>query len=94
MTGKPYQVGNVHKRVRNYLKRRPDRVQDFRAAVENICAGPFPQDNPIRIKHLVADLFCLNRYRLGQERIIYDVDTAARLVHLLDFGSRSDIYKD
>ncbi|OGO42144.1 MAG: hypothetical protein A2Z04_04605 [Chloroflexi bacterium RBG_16_57_9] len=60
--------------------------------MREICTGPYPQDNPRSIAHLKGQHLCNYRYRLGERRILYEIDETQRQIHVIDFGPRGDIY--
>lgn len=60
-------VRAIHARVGRYLKRQEKRVQHrFWEALEHICAGPFPADDPAHIAHLKGPFHCSYRYVLSK----------------------------
>jgi mRNA-degrading endonuclease RelE of RelBE toxin-antitoxin system len=88
----------VHRRVSRYLKRQEKRTQQaFWEALEHICRGPFPKDDPVHITHLKGPFHCSYRYALGKgkqsQRIKYDVDVVSREITVYDLGPRGDAYK-
>ena len=78
--------GDVRKRGR----------RDFEAvvgAVVEICQTPLSRRNP-RVKPLEGHGGRLWRYRVGDDwRLVYEPDRARRVVRLLHFGPRGDVYK-
>jgi mRNA interferase RelE/StbE len=50
-----------------------------------------PSEGP-NIKPLVGELQGLYRYRFSNMRLIYQIDQKAKLITLVYFGSRGDIY--
>ena len=52
---------------------------------QNLLSGP-------NIKPLVGELVGLYRYRFGNRRLIYQVNKKNKLIQLVYFGSRGDIY--
>ena len=62
-------------------------------AVVEICRAPLSRGNP-RVKPLEGHGGRLWRYRVGNDwRLVYEPDGARRVVRLLRFGSRGDVYK-
>lgn len=61
MTGpRPFTIQTIHARVARYLKRQEKRIQrEFGEALEHICAGPFPVDDPAHITHLMGHITAL-----------------------------------
>lgn len=93
-----FTVKAIHSRVGRYLKRLERRIQEgFWEALEHICAGPFPIDDPTHIAHLKGPFHCSYRYALSRGRrglrINYDVDPETREITVYDFGTRGDVYK-
>ena len=93
-----FTVETIHSRVARYLKRQEKRVQrQFWEALEHICDGPFPPDDPAHIAHLKGPFHCSYRYALrkGQRglRVKYDVDAETREITVYDLGPRGDVYK-
>ena len=69
--------------------------KDFRTivgAVVEICQSPLSRRNP-RTKPLEGHGGRLWRYRVGDDRLVYEPDGARRVVRLLRFGPRGDVYK-
>ena len=69
--------------------------RDFRAivrAVVEICQAPLSRRNP-RVKRLEGHGGLLWRYRVGEDRLVYEPVEARRVVRLLRFGSRGKVYK-
>ena len=88
----------IHPRVGRYLKRQEKRIQRrFWGALDQICEGPFPVDDPLHIAHLKGPFHCSYRYALSRGkrglRIKYDVDVEAREITVYDFGPRGDVYQ-
>ncbi|HET92258.1 MAG TPA: hypothetical protein ENN99_16190 [Chloroflexi bacterium] len=93
-----FTIKTVHSRVARYLKRCEKRVLvEFEGALEHICSGPFPSDDPVHITHLKGPFHCSYRYVLAKGkrglRILYDVDVEAREITVYEFGPRGDVYK-
>jgi len=94
----PFTLKTVHPRVGRYLKRQEKRVQRrFWEALDHLCQGPFPPDDPAHIAHLKGPFHCSYRYILskGQQglRLKYDVDVASREITVYDLGPRGEVYK-
>jgi mRNA-degrading endonuclease RelE of RelBE toxin-antitoxin system len=94
---RPFTIQTIHARVARYLKRQEKRLQrQFWEALEHICAGPFPVDDPAHITHLKGPYHCSYRYALSRGRrglrIKYDVDGEARTITVYDLGPRGDVY--
>ena len=88
----------IHPRVGRYLKRQEKRVQrEFWEALEHVCNGPFPVDDPVHIAHLKGPFHCSYRYVLSGGRrglrIKYDVVVEARQITVYDLGPRGDVYR-
>jgi mRNA-degrading endonuclease RelE of RelBE toxin-antitoxin system len=88
----------IHPRVGRYLKRQEKRVQrKFWEALEHICDGPFPVDDPVHVAHLKGPFHCSYRYALSRGRqglrIKYDVDAESRQITVYDFSPRGDAYR-
>jgi hypothetical protein len=50
-----FTIQTIHARVARYLKRQEKRIQrQFWEALEHLCAGPFPADDPAHITALTA----------------------------------------
>jgi len=93
-----FTVKAIHPRVGRYLKRQEKRVQQrFWQALEHICTGPFPVDDPTHIAHLKGPFHCSYRYALTRgkrgQRIKYDVDTETGEITVYDFGPRGEVYR-
>jgi mRNA-degrading endonuclease RelE of RelBE toxin-antitoxin system len=92
-----FTVQTIHRRVARYLKRQEKRIQrQFWEALEHLCAGPFPADDPAHITHLKGPYHCSYRYALSRGRrglrIKYDVNGEARTITVYDLGPRGDVY--
>ena len=62
-------------------------------AIVEICQAPVSRSNP-RVRPLEGHGGRLWRYRVGEDwRLVYEPDGARRVVRLLRFGPRGDIYK-
>lgn len=88
----------IHSRVGRYLKRQEERIQRrFWDALDHICEGPFPVDDPMHIAHLKGPFHCSYRYTLSKGkrglRIKYDVDVETREITVYDFGPRGEVYR-
>jgi len=93
-----FAVKAIHPRVGRYLKRQAKRAQRrFWEALEHICTGPFPADDPAHIAHLKGPFHCSYRYVLSKGkrglRIKYDVDVETREITVYDLGPRGDVYQ-
>jgi mRNA-degrading endonuclease RelE of RelBE toxin-antitoxin system len=92
-----FTVQTIHARVARYLKGQEKRIQrQFWEALEHLCVGPFPADDPAHIAHLKGPYHCSYRYALSRGRrglrIKYDVDGEARTIAIYDLGPRGDVY--
>jgi mRNA interferase RelE/StbE len=57
---------------------------------------PVLRNNPFfgpNIKRLKGELSSIYRYRIGNYRLFYSVDTEKRLVFILDLEQRKDAYR-
>ncbi len=93
-----FTIKAIHHRVGRYLKRQEKRVQrKFWEALEHLCEGPFPLDDPAHIAHLKGPFHCSYRYALTKgrqaRRIKYDVDVETGEITVYDFGSRGSVYR-
>jgi mRNA-degrading endonuclease RelE of RelBE toxin-antitoxin system len=93
-----FSIKTIHPRVGRYLKHQEKRVQrQFWEALEHICAGPFPMDDPAHVAHLKGPFHCSYRYALtgGRRglRIKYDVDVETHEIIVYDFGPRGEAYR-
>jgi mRNA-degrading endonuclease RelE of RelBE toxin-antitoxin system len=99
MTSKSrFVIRAIHPRVARYLKRQEEHTRDdFIEALEHLCEGPFPSDDPVHIAHLKGPLHCSYRYALARGkqglRIKYDVDVEARDITVFDLGPRGEAYR-
>lgn len=66
------------------MQRRLDRCFD------SLKVDPYHHPN---IKRLKGDWSGANRYRVGDYRVIYRVDTAAKLVKILIIANRREVYE-
>jgi mRNA-degrading endonuclease RelE of RelBE toxin-antitoxin system len=94
-----FAIKTIHARVGRYLKQQEKRVQHkFWEALEHICDGPFPADDPAHIAHLKGPFHCSYRYALVKGRrglrIKYDVDVERGEIAVYDLGPRGDVYKE
>jgi mRNA-degrading endonuclease RelE of RelBE toxin-antitoxin system len=72
------------------LARLPKKIA---AAVVEFMLGP-PVENPYRVGHeLQRELIGLWAARRGPYRLVYEIDDAAREVHVLRIDHRADIYR-
>ncbi len=53
---------------------------------------PLEEDSPGRIHHLRGRYECLRRYRMGNVRLIYEVDRDKREIRLLSLALRDKTY--
>ncbi len=93
-----FTIRAIHPRVGRYLKRQEKRVQrKFWEALDHICEGPFPLDDPAHIAHLKGPFHCSYRYALRKGkrglRIKYDVDVETCEITVYDFSPRGDVYR-
>jgi mRNA-degrading endonuclease RelE of RelBE toxin-antitoxin system len=93
-----FTIQAIHSRVGRYLKRQEERIQRrFWDALDHICEGPFPVDDPMHIAHLKGPFHCSYRYTLSKGkrglRIKYDVDVETREITVYDFGPRGEVYR-
>jgi mRNA-degrading endonuclease RelE of RelBE toxin-antitoxin system len=93
-----FTIKSVHSRVGRYLKRQEKQIQNqFWEALESLCNGPFPSDDPAHIAHLKGPFHCSYRYTLRKGkrglRIKYDVNMEAREITVYDLGPRGDAYR-
>ena len=93
-----FTVKAIHTRVARYLKRQEKRIRDrFWEALDHICVGPYPTDDPVHIAHLKGPFHCSYRYMLsgGKRglRIKYDVDAETREITVYDLGPRGEAYR-
>lgn len=93
-----FTVWTIHSRVARYLKRQEKHVQrQFWEALEHICDGPFPPDDPTHIAHLKGSFHCSYRYALKKGkrglRVKYDVDVETRKITVYDLGPRGEAYR-
>ena len=90
------EAGNVYKveitkTCRKQIERSPRHIQNaVEKAITKIAANPCSQTG---IKALTGEWDGFYRYRLGNYRIIYQVNNDIVTVILVAFGSRGDIYK-
>ena len=61
-------------------------------AVVDICRAPMSRRNP-GVSRLEGHGGRLWRYRVGEDRLVYEPDGARGVIRLLRFGSRGDVYK-
>jgi mRNA-degrading endonuclease RelE of RelBE toxin-antitoxin system len=93
----PFIIQTIHARLARYLKRQEKRIQrQFWEALDHLCAGFFPVDDPAHITHLKGPYHCSYRYALSRGRrglrIKYDVDGETRAITVYDLGPRGDVY--
>ena len=77
-----------------FLRRAPRKRQEVIAdAFDHLCnVSPFRHSNPTVIKPLKGKYKGLWRYRVGQIRIIYDVDKEKRTIRIVAIDNRGDVY--
>jgi len=86
----PYEVRFLGPARRAIAETLPETVA---AAVLEFCAGPLAS-NPNRVgKPLFGPLERCRGARRGTYRIVYRIDVAAHVVHILDIDHRADVYR-
>jgi mRNA interferase RelE/StbE len=76
--------------ARRAVQRLPEKAA---AAAIEFCFGPLA-DDPRRVgKPLTRELAGYHGARRGQYRVIYRIDDAAQVVHVLWLEHRSDVYR-
>jgi mRNA interferase RelE/StbE len=66
----------------------PDLKRAIRHALEALAT------NPERGDELRCELAGLRRYRVRRFRIVYEVDTSARVIRILAIGHRRNVYEE
>ena len=80
------------RKVESFIKRRDQATrQRINIAFEYI-TSPFHHENPTTIRQLRGGNIERYRYRIGNIRIIYRVDTENRRIRILQIDNRGDIY--
>jgi len=69
---------------RKYYQRALDRL--YPQLRENTFSGP-------NMKRLKGDLSAIYRYRVGDYRIFYTIDSEKGIIYLLDLDNRKDAYR-
>ncbi|RPJ82190.1 MAG: type II toxin-antitoxin system RelE/ParE family toxin [Deltaproteobacteria bacterium] len=85
-----YRIEFAKKAAKFYQKTDTATAQRLNRVLERLTEDPFNLPN---IKHLKGELAGSYRIRMGDIRIIYSVDQAARIVYIEVIGYRGDVYK-
>lgn len=89
----PFNIEKVARSAANYLKRLPRKEQQLIAqALNHLCNTPFDHPNPTVIKPLKGQYKGLWRYRLGNIRIIYEVDKEQHTIRIVSIDNRGNVY--
>jgi len=89
-----YEIVQVHARVSKFLKNRHELKRELPQHLDNLCKGPLPADDPGRISHLRGKFLCLCRYKVGDTRLLYEVDQNKHEIRLLDLNMRDKVYEE
>lgn len=91
---RPFSIVRIAPSAASYLRRLPrPQQQAIAAAFDHLCnISPFQHPNPTTIRPLAGKYKGLWRYRTGDIRIIYDVDTVQRTIRIVAIDSRGNIY--
>jgi mRNA interferase RelE/StbE len=89
-----FSIERIAPSAERYLRHLPRKRQEAIAeAFEHLCSvSPFHHPNPTTIKPLKGKYKGLWRYRVGNIRIIYDVDRERRTIRIIAIDSRGDVY--
>ncbi len=90
----PFVIERISQNAASYLKRLPRKRQESIAQVfEHLCHGsPFQHPNPTVIKPLKGEYKGLWRYRIGDIRIIYEVDQINQTISIIAIDNRGNVY--
>jgi mRNA interferase RelE/StbE len=90
----PFSIDRLSSQAASYLRRlpRPQQKAVTRAFDHLSNESPFDHPNPTVIKPLRGSRKGQWRYRLGDLRIVYTVDTDARTIQIVAIDTRGDIY--
>ena len=93
-TKQPFVIERISPQAQSYLRRLPRHKQKAVAkAFDYMCkVSPFRHPNPSVIRPLKGPLKGLWRYRVGDLRIIYEVDKERRTIRVVLIKSRGDVY--
>jgi mRNA interferase RelE/StbE len=79
-----YQKKIAKREYRRYYQRALDRL--YPQLRKNPSSGP-------NIKRLKGDMSSIYRYRIGDYRLFYTIDSEKGIVYLLDLDNRKDAYR-
>ncbi len=85
-----YEVLISHEAEKYYKKQDKDAKRRINKCIDSLCKEPFSGPN---IKRLHGKLEGKHRYRIGDIRIVYEVNTKNKTVEIKSIGSRGDVYK-
>ncbi len=89
-----FTIERISQNATSYLKRLPRKRQESVAqAFEYLCQGsPFQHPNPTVIKPLKGEYKGLWRFRIGDIRIIYEVDEVHQTINVIAIDNRGNVY--
>ncbi len=89
-----FSIERIAPSAERYMRRLPRKRQEAVAeAFEHLCSvSPFRHPNPTVIILLKGKYKGLWRYRIGNIRIIYDVDKEQRTIRIVAIDHRGNIY--
>lgn len=89
-----FSIEQIAASAEKYISRLPRKRQEaIAAAFDHLCnVSPFQHPNPTVIKSLKGKYKGLWRYRVGDVRIIYDVDKKKRTIRIIAIDSRGNVY--
>ena len=85
----PY-VGEVHRTVRNFVRKHPYLAQKWPEIEQEICQNPRLSG---RSDHLKGAWLCDYRWHEGDYRIKYEILEQQRVIHFYDATLRGQAYK-
>ncbi len=90
----PFSIEQIAASAEKYIRRLPPKRQKaIAAAFNHLCnVSPFQHPNPTVIKTLKGKYKGLWRYRVGDLRIIYDVDKEQRTIRIIAIDNRGNVY--
>ncbi len=90
----PFSIERIAPSAEKYIRRLArKRQQAIAEAFEHLCnISPFRHPNPTVIRPLKGKYKGLWRYRIGDIRIIYDVDKKQRTIRIVTIDNRGNVY--
>lgn len=85
-----YEIMPTRKAQKFYAKAAPSLVSELNQCFDNLSQNPYQGSN---IKKLKGELLGYWRYRIGDYRVVYQVDEKSKNITILLIAHRKDVYR-